>query len=52
MIGTAHVGAPPDLYNPAGQDWGLPPFNPLALRNEAYAGFIDLVRANMRHAGG
>ena len=24
----------------------------LALRNEAYAGFIDLVRANMRHAGG
>ena len=52
VIGTAHVGAPPDLFNPAGQDWGLPPFNPLALRNEAYAGFIDLVRANMRHAGG
>jgi 4-alpha-glucanotransferase len=52
VIATAHVGAPPDLYNPAGQDWGLPPFNPLALRNEAYAGFVDLVRANMRHAGG
>ena len=28
VIGTAHVGAPPDLYDPAGQDWGLPPFNP------------------------
>jgi 4-alpha-glucanotransferase len=52
VIVSAHVGAPPDLFNPAGQDWGLPPFNPLALRNEAYAGFIDLVRANMRHAGG
>ncbi len=52
VIVAAHVGAPPDLFNPAGQDWGLPPFNPLALRNEAYAGFIDLVRANMRHAGG
>jgi 4-alpha-glucanotransferase len=46
------VGAPPDILNPAGQDWGLPPFNPHALRNEAYSGFIDLVRANMRHAGG
>jgi 4-alpha-glucanotransferase len=52
LVDGYSVGAPPDLFNPAGQDWGLPPFNPLALRNEAYAGFIDLVRANMRHAGG
>jgi 4-alpha-glucanotransferase len=52
VVSSAHVGAPPDLHNPAGQDWGLPPFNPQALRREAYAGFIDLVRANMRHAGG
>jgi malto-oligosyltrehalose trehalohydrolase/4-alpha-glucanotransferase len=48
----ASVGAPPDIFNPAGQDWGLPPFNPHALREEAYAGFIELLRANMRHAGG
>ncbi|MET0971566.1 MAG: 4-alpha-glucanotransferase [Tardiphaga sp.] len=46
------VGAPPDILNPAGQDWGLPPFNPAALRAQAYAPFRDLVRANMRHAGG
>jgi 4-alpha-glucanotransferase len=52
VVSSAHVGAPPDILNPAGQDWGLPPFNPHALRNEAYSGFIDLVRANMRHAGG
>lgn len=52
LVSSAHVGAPPDILNPAGQDWGLPPFNPHALRNEAYSGFIDLVRANMRHAGG
>jgi malto-oligosyltrehalose trehalohydrolase/4-alpha-glucanotransferase len=52
VVAKAHVGAPPDLYNPAGQDWGLPPLNPQALRNEAYRGFIELVRANMRHAGG
>ena len=52
VVSRARVGAPPDILNPAGQDWGLPPFNPHALRNEAYSGFIDLVRANMRHAGG
>jgi 4-alpha-glucanotransferase len=52
VISSAHVGAPPDILNPAGQDWGLPPFNPDALRRQAYAGFIDLIRANMRHAGG
>ncbi|UEM22486.1 4-alpha-glucanotransferase [Skermanella mucosa] len=52
VVSSAHVGAPPDLFNPAGQDWGLPPFDPQALRDQAYAGFIDLVRANMRHAGG
>jgi 4-alpha-glucanotransferase len=46
------VGAPPDILNPAGQNWGLPPFNPVALREQAYRPFRDLVRANMRHAGG
>jgi 4-alpha-glucanotransferase len=51
LIG-AQVGAPPDIHNPAGQDWGLPPFHPNALRNEAYRSFIELIRANMRHAGG
>ncbi|HYD30599.1 MAG TPA: putative maltokinase, partial [Azospirillaceae bacterium] len=52
VISGTHAGAPPDLFNPAGQDWGLPPFGPHALREEAYASFIELVRANMRHAGG
>jgi 4-alpha-glucanotransferase len=52
VVSGAQVGAPPDIYNTAGQDWGLPPFHPRALREEAYASFIELVRANMRHAGG
>jgi malto-oligosyltrehalose trehalohydrolase/4-alpha-glucanotransferase len=52
VVSGAQVGAPPDIYNPAGQDWGLPPFHPRALREEGYRSFIDLVRANMRHAGG
>lgn len=51
VVDAAHVGAPPDLFNPAGQDWGLPPFHPRALREAGYQPFIDLVRANMRHAG-
>ncbi|MGE5478191.1 MAG: 4-alpha-glucanotransferase [Bacteroidales bacterium] len=45
------VGAPPDPLALKGQDWGLIPFNPLALRECAYAPFIGVMRANMRHAG-
>ena len=52
VVSDAQVGAPPDIHNPAGQDWGLPPFHPRALRAERYQAFIELVRANMRHAGG
>ncbi|TCH98424.1 malto-oligosyltrehalose trehalohydrolase [Roseococcus sp. SYP-B2431] len=52
VVSGAQVGAPPDIFNTAGQDWGLPPFNPHALRAEAYRSFIELLRANMRHAGG
>jgi malto-oligosyltrehalose trehalohydrolase/4-alpha-glucanotransferase len=52
VISGAQVGAPPDIYNPAGQGWGLPPFHPRALRDEGYLSFVNLIRANMRHAGG
>ncbi|MGB0749380.1 MAG: 4-alpha-glucanotransferase [Magnetospiraceae bacterium] len=44
-------GAPPDAFNPNGQDWGIPPMNPVTLRCQAYKPFVDLLRANMRHAG-
>jgi malto-oligosyltrehalose trehalohydrolase/4-alpha-glucanotransferase len=52
VISGAQVGAPPDIHNPAGQNWGLPPLNPRALREEGYRSFIQLLRANMRHGGG
>jgi 4-alpha-glucanotransferase len=52
VLSGVQVGAPRDIFNPAGQDWGLPPFHPRALRAEGYRSFVELVRANMRHAGG
>ncbi|MFU8815838.1 MAG: malto-oligosyltrehalose synthase [Pseudomonadales bacterium] len=46
----AAIGAPPDIYNPNGQNWGLPPQNPLGLVESGYALFIDTLRENMRYA--
>jgi len=46
------VGAPPDEFNRAGQDWGLPPFVPHALREAGYAPLASLWRAAMGHGGG
>lgn len=48
---TLSIGAPPDPLGPQGQNWGLPPFNPLTLEEQGLAAFRDLVSANMRHAG-
>jgi len=46
------IGAPPDEFNRAGQDWGLPPFVPHALRATGYAPLASLWRAAMGHGGG
>jgi 4-alpha-glucanotransferase len=45
------VGAPPDVLNTLGQDWGLPPLNPLGLAREGYAELLRLLEANCRCAG-
>ncbi|MFN2581434.1 MAG: 4-alpha-glucanotransferase [Candidatus Dormibacteria bacterium] len=42
------IGAPPDEYNIAGQDWGLPPFDPHRLRAAGFSAFRDTLRAVMR----
>lgn len=47
----AYAGSPPDDFNLYGQDWGLPPFIPHRLRAAAYVPLIEVLRANMRHAG-
>src|SRR6185437_12056117 len=51
LVAGATVGAPPDVLNMKGQDWGLAPVNPVMLRRHAYAPFAAALRANMRHAG-
>lgn len=52
IVQDAKVGCPPDPFNMLGQDWGIPPLHPLAMRAQRYAPFIAMLRANMRHAGG
>ena len=47
----ASIGAPPDEFNPRGQDWGLPPYSPRALRAAGYSPVVDLLRANMPRGG-
>src|SRR5688500_1846298 len=47
----ASIGTPPDEFNPRGQDWGLPPYSPRALRAAGYRPFLDLLRANMPEGG-
>ncbi len=50
IAAEASLGAPADPLNVHGQNWGLPPLSPRALRERAYTPFASLLRANMRHA--
>ncbi|MFZ5784111.1 MAG: 4-alpha-glucanotransferase [Pseudomonadota bacterium] len=46
------IGAPPDLFNPAGQDWGLTGFSPRALVASGFEPFLATLRAALANAGG
>ncbi|MBT1443271.1 4-alpha-glucanotransferase [Shewanella sp. JM162201] len=48
---TLDIGAPPDPFSAKGQNWGMPPFDPVALKQSAYQAFRQLCRENMRHCG-
>ncbi|WP_420991879.1 4-alpha-glucanotransferase [Cupriavidus sp. 30B13] len=52
MLAGVSAGAPPDLYNPLGQGWGVSVFSPRALRRHGFGAFIEMLRANLGAVGG
>ena len=46
------VGAPPDEFNPRGQNWALPPWHPGLLEAAGYQPLAELVRAGFTDTGG
>ncbi|BDA86254.1 4-alpha-glucanotransferase [Aureimonas sp. SA4125] len=50
-VGAARVGSPPDMFNSAGQDWGLAPLSPLALAERDFRPLGDAFDALTRNAG-
>ena len=46
----ATVGAPPDSFQPAGQDWGVNPLHPEQIRQNGYRYPVALLRHTLRHA--
>ncbi|MBR0830613.1 4-alpha-glucanotransferase [Bradyrhizobium manausense] len=45
------VGAPPDVLNTVGQDWGLAGFNAGGLEAQSFVPFAEMLSASMRHSG-
>ena len=52
LLAEVHVGAPPDILNRAGQNWGITAFSPQGLKRNGFRAFIEMLRANLAHAGG
>ncbi|WP_043831760.1 4-alpha-glucanotransferase [Muricoccus aerilatus] len=52
ILSGVGVGAPPDIFSPLGQSWGISAFSPRGLRDNGYTAFLEMLRAAMRHAGG
>jgi 4-alpha-glucanotransferase len=52
LLPDLSIGAPPDLFNPGGQDWGLTGFSPHALVARGFEPFLATVRAALRFTGG
>jgi 4-alpha-glucanotransferase len=47
----AAVGAPPDAFFHAGQNWGFPPVRPAVARAEGHRLLAECLRHHMAHAG-
>lgn len=52
MMRGLSIGAPPDMINPYGQDWGITSFSPTGLVAHGFQAFLETLRTALRHAGG
>ncbi len=50
FVTDVHVGAPPDDFFSAGQNWGFPALHPVGIRDHEYRHPIAVLRHAMRHA--
>lgn len=48
---AASIGAPPDRFAARGQNWGLVPMQPWALKATGFGHFRELLASNMQHYG-
>jgi len=51
FIKDASIGAPPDPWAQEGQNWGLPPIEPMKLKQSGFKHYINLLQSNMKHCG-
>jgi 4-alpha-glucanotransferase len=51
FVNDVSIGAPPDPWAPLGQSWGLPPMNPIKLKQNGFTHFRQLLKVNMRDCG-
>src|SRR5579871_856513 len=51
IVRSLSLGAPPDLLNTLGQNWGLAAFSGVGLQAQAFVPFREMLRASMRYAG-
>jgi len=51
VVPGIHVGAPPDVFNEDGQDWGLAPLSPVTMAERRAEPFRDLIEVATRRAG-
>jgi 4-alpha-glucanotransferase len=51
VVPGARIGAPPDYYNAAGQDWGLAPLSPANLAARDFVPYRESMEAVLAHAG-
>ncbi len=50
-VPSARIGAPPDYFNAAGQDWGVAPLSPAALVARDFGPYRETIDVVLRHAG-